>query len=518
MVDTPAAAAPSPVSAPEELAYREPVLPTRYTPEEMDVATKTARGAGAVGGKAIVPLWIGENVPSNAKILDFGSGPTAQHATRLRESGFTDVTAHEFGANIREDIHSPDALSQQYDVVFASNVLNVQSSEGMLRRTLESIQQALKEDGYAVFNYPGSPRKAKLSNNEVQSIIQDIFPSVSRIEKKGQGPMWRVSGGRTISPELAYQEPSISKLITVDKVVDAEVGDVIQPNAGGKQYELASKNPDQWDAIAHIESRLRQLEEVPETGAVAFKNRLLEEVSDGLDPEVAMDATAFIDSLPPNLLSEIRTSFRHVGDEATTIRTGEFGASAVAGTYRHATSLVTIIKSVLNQSADPSRIIIHEIFHHLEQFIPEEELRLLRNQWRRDMADNGERVLKTAEDLRSQANLRPLTDAERSKVNKAYRYEDDDFSEWFAETMSDKALRDIYAELPEYRNLLQKAFDAVSDIAVAAMNFLLRKGRIDQAERIYQRILKNEFPERLRNFQLDELLTSHHPEDQRCLQ
>ena len=134
------------------------------------------------------------------------------------------------------------------------------------------------------------------------------------------------------------------------------------------------------------------------------------------------------------------------------------------------------------------------------------------------MADNGERVLKTAEDLRSQANLRPLTDAERSKVNKAYRYEDDDFSEWFAETMSDKALRDIYAELPEYRNLLQKAFDAVSDIAVAAMNFLLRKGRIDQAERIYQRILKNEFPERLRNFQLDELLTSHHPEDQRCLQ
>ncbi len=64
--------------------------------------------------------------------------------------------------------------------------------------------------------------------------------------------------------------------------------------------------------------------------------------------------------------------------------------------------------------------------------------------------------------------------------------------------MSDKALRDIYANLPEYRNLLQRAFEAVSDIAVAVMNFLLRKGRIDQAERIYQRILKNEFPERLR--------------------
>jgi len=192
----PAAAAPSPVAVPTPVAADVP----RYTPEEMDVATKTARGAGAVGGKAIVPLWIGDNVPANAKILDFGSGPTAQHTTRLREAGFTDVTAHEFGANIREGIHSPDALLQQYDVVFASNVLNVQSSEGMLRRTLESIRQALKEDGYAVFNYPGSPRKAGLSNNEVQSIIEDIFPSARRVEKKGQGPMWQVSGQSAPSP------------------------------------------------------------------------------------------------------------------------------------------------------------------------------------------------------------------------------------------------------------------------------------------------------------------------------
>ena len=291
--------------------------------------------------------------------------------------------------------------------------------------------------------------------------------------------------------ELAYR----SDLITADKVVDAEVGDVIQPNAGGKQYELASKNPDQWDAVA--------LGETPETGAEAFKDRLRLEVSKGLDPDLAMDAIEFIDSLPPNLLAEIRTSFRDVAEEATTIRTGEFSASAVAGRYYPASSLITLIKSVLNQSADPSRIVIHEIFHHIEQFIPEEELSLLRSQWRKDMADNGARVLKTAEDLRSQANSRPLTDSERSKINKAYRYgsgvlEGDDFNEWFAETMSDKALRDIYANLPEYRNLLQRAFEAVSDIAVAVMNFLLRKGRIDQAERIYQRILKNEFPERLR--------------------
>ena len=98
---------------------------------------------------------------------------------------------------------------------------------------------------------------------------------------------------------------------------------------------------------------------------------------------------------------------------------------------------------MLSKSADPSRIIIHEIFHHIEQFIPEEQLNLLRTQWRRDLADNGKSVLKTAEDLRADADWRPLTDAERSKINKAYRYEGDSFNEWLAETMSDKALRDI---------------------------------------------------------------------------
>ena len=373
--------------------------------------------------------------------------------------------------------------------------------------------------GYDTITHVGGGRTGNLPHRVYIALgdpyIGDEITSISPQfgPKRGQTPAVKVIEALPPAPtrpalqpgvadqELAYREQvtdPLGQTITKDKVEDAEAGDVLRPYIGGKQYELASKNPDQWESIAHIEGRLRQLEEVPETGAVVFKNRLLEEVSDGLDPEVAMDATMFIDSLPPNLLSEIQTSFRHVGDETTTIQTGEFTASAVAGTYRHAASLVTIIKSVLNQSADPSRIIIHEIFHHLEQFIPEEELNLLRNQWRRDMADNGERVLKTAAYLRSQADLRLLTDAERSKINKAYRYEGDNFSEWFAETMSDKALRDIYADLPEYRNPLQRAFDAISDIAVAVMNFLLRKGRKDEAEQIYQRILKNEFPERLR--------------------
>ncbi len=282
----PAAAAPSPAAVPTPVAADVP----RYTPEEMDVATKTARGAGAVGGKAIVPLWIGDNVPANAKILDFGSGPTAQHTTRLREAGFTDVTAHEFGANIREGIHSPDALSQQYDVVFASNVLNVQSSEGMLRRTLESIRQALKEDGYAVFNYPGSPRKAGLSNNEVQSIIQDIFPSASRIEKKGQGPMWRVSGQSAPAPAAGVPTPV------------AAADEVVAPRF------VETSKPRYRDATPEFDSPLDKALYIVADSARRSKR----------DPEIlrfAMDATGLSEAAVRSAGDNIRTVMKNFYDE-----------------------------------------------------------------------------------------------------------------------------------------------------------------------------------------------------------
>ena len=142
-----------------------------------------------------MPRWVEENVPKGTKILDFGSGPAAQHTTRLREAGFTNITAHEFGDNVREGVHDPKALSKKYDVVFASNVLNVQSSETMLRQTLESIEKAVRRGGFAVFNYPTSPRKAGMKDAEVKAIVDDVFYASERPDgvkrlNKGSGPMW----------------------------------------------------------------------------------------------------------------------------------------------------------------------------------------------------------------------------------------------------------------------------------------------------------------------------------------
>ena len=77
-----------------------------------------------------------------------------------------------------------------YDVVFASNVLNVQLDEQMLRTTCAEIADALDIGGFAVMNYPLSPRKSSLSNVEVVAILKEFFTCVDVAGGSNAAPMW----------------------------------------------------------------------------------------------------------------------------------------------------------------------------------------------------------------------------------------------------------------------------------------------------------------------------------------
>jgi hypothetical protein len=105
-----------------------------------------------------VPRVVGEMAKPGMTILDFGAGKEAIHVHMLRAKGL-DVTAYDFGANVRLGLHDPDALSRQYDLVYASNVLNVQSSLEMLHGTVAQIAGATKDEGHVVVNLPREPRK-----------------------------------------------------------------------------------------------------------------------------------------------------------------------------------------------------------------------------------------------------------------------------------------------------------------------------------------------------------------------
>ncbi len=154
-----------------------------YTDLEMQTANRTSRSRGAVGANPLVYRYFRERCYSKGlSILDFGAGKDAVHTHKLRAEGWEHVTAHDFGDNVNEN-HDPDALRRQYDVVLASNVLNVQQCWGMMRETIDDILHATRPGGVAIVNYPQSPRKCDLSLADVQTLLLDRFEEV---EKRGQ--------------------------------------------------------------------------------------------------------------------------------------------------------------------------------------------------------------------------------------------------------------------------------------------------------------------------------------------
>ena len=155
-----------------------------YTPIEIEIANKTSRAGGAVGNNAVTPKVVKSLFsPEDKKtILDFGAGKAAIQTLNLRAEGY-DVTAYEFGDNVIDGLHDKNALERKYDVVYASNVLNVQSSPRMLFNTLGEIWEALNDGGVFIANYPASPRKMHLTVSELTNELEEGF-IVERIPGK----------------------------------------------------------------------------------------------------------------------------------------------------------------------------------------------------------------------------------------------------------------------------------------------------------------------------------------------
>ncbi len=148
------------------------------TQEEMQMANKTSRHGG-FSMNAVTPKYIASIAKVSDSILDFGAGKDAVHTKFLQETHHLNVVAHEFGANLNEN-HDSTALNNDYDIVFASNVINVQTSMTMLNTTLTQIFGASK--GIVVFNYPKTPRKLELSTEELMVYVRIHFTDDVKME------------------------------------------------------------------------------------------------------------------------------------------------------------------------------------------------------------------------------------------------------------------------------------------------------------------------------------------------
>ena len=149
-------------------------------PVDPRIATARSWKTTAVGTYTI------GNIPNkSASILDFGSGEKATQSARLIDEGFTDVTSYD----LHPSQYDPAKLERQYDVVMASNVLNVQNSFSELRETLAQLASTVNKDGKVIVNWPtrkGTPRNIPeiQTAEEIESEMAKFFNSVVRTKNR----------------------------------------------------------------------------------------------------------------------------------------------------------------------------------------------------------------------------------------------------------------------------------------------------------------------------------------------
>jgi len=188
--------------------------------DQVAVANKTARAAGAVGDQAVTVQWLSRNLSPNESVLNFGAGRPDKsgkygHSEALRKAGAT-VSEYDFGQN------AVGALGGQYDTVMASNVLNVQGSVEMLKETISQMASEARPGGRIVFNYPDSPRHldnlesrykaAKKAGNETEASAlrkekNATTGEVARVIEEVTGVEPRKVGGTSKEPiwEVRFQ-------------------------------------------------------------------------------------------------------------------------------------------------------------------------------------------------------------------------------------------------------------------------------------------------------------------------
>ena len=176
-----------------------------FTQEEIKIANATYRSKGSSvfdkdgNVRSIVARFVASSISKDKKILDFGCGSEFIQGKYLRDLGF-DVSGWDFGNNKpKECVEKPE---QVYDVVYASNVLNVISSRQMLMETLEQIRDCLNDGGMFIANYPQSPRKMNMSNEELRIIIQNKLGGIGRRISGTSCPMWIITKANTLNERM----------------------------------------------------------------------------------------------------------------------------------------------------------------------------------------------------------------------------------------------------------------------------------------------------------------------------
>lgn len=157
--------------------------------DETERAIRSARSTGAVGKNAIVPRIIPQlaSRSPDLDILDFGCGKDMIHVKALREKGYS-VDGYDLSLPETKEF----IKNRCYDIIYLSNVLNIQSSEEMLEDLINDVWYRLHHQGFVVANYPKDPRYLGWSTEKMLKWLQFNFASVVRVNRNlaGKNIVW----------------------------------------------------------------------------------------------------------------------------------------------------------------------------------------------------------------------------------------------------------------------------------------------------------------------------------------
>jgi hypothetical protein len=114
------------------------------------------------------------NLPEDTKILDFGAGLNAYQTLRLLEK-FPNTIAYDYPSTINAsiinnpeliEVFDPNALEKDFDLLMASNVLNIQPDIKSLKNTLNQIFCSMDVGDTLLTNLPRDPIKLMLRSTD----------------------------------------------------------------------------------------------------------------------------------------------------------------------------------------------------------------------------------------------------------------------------------------------------------------------------------------------------------------
>lgn len=159
-----------------------------FSNEEIAQVTKTARATGCIGEKAIIPRIVPDFCTTGLeRILDFGCGKHQIHVKQLLDEGLF-VIGYDF--SIPESYWT---LEDKWEIIYASNVLNVQTDISMLRRTLRQISDILIPGGTFLCNYP-QPRHLPIDPYGLQGELEMFFFGVEKLKQHKGHYIWHCTG------------------------------------------------------------------------------------------------------------------------------------------------------------------------------------------------------------------------------------------------------------------------------------------------------------------------------------